>query len=80
VKSRGNLFGALVRLHGWHPDQANALIDDFAHELAEQIRAAAFADEGPGTKWNWWDAATIPASCADLIDPQAQHASKENQP
>ena len=46
--------------------------DRHAHQLAEQIRATASAEDGPATKWNWWDAATIPASCADLIDPEPQ--------
>ena len=67
MKSRENLFGALVRLHGWHPDQANALIDDFAHELAEQIRNADYpvhAEDGADY-------------AADVIDPHVQHASKE---
>lgn len=54
---------------GTTPEQ---LVDDFAHHLAEQIRATASADDGPATKWNWWDAATIPDSCADLIDPKAR--------
>ncbi|HEY9408460.1 MAG TPA: hypothetical protein VIP77_02670 [Jiangellaceae bacterium] len=49
-----------------------AVLDEHAHQLAEQIRTTAFADDGPATKWNWWDAATIPASCADLIDPEPQ--------
>ena len=40
MRGRDNLFGTLVSLHGWHPDQANELIDAFAHELAEQQRAA----------------------------------------
>ena len=39
MRGRDNLFGTLVHLHGWHPDQANKLIDDFAHDLAEQQRA-----------------------------------------
>lgn len=51
---------------------AEQYVDAFAHELAEKIRITALAEDGPATKWNWWDAATIPASCADLIDPEAQ--------
>lgn len=45
------------------------IVNAIAHELAQQIRTAAFAEDGPGRTWNWWDAATIPDSCADLIDP-----------
>ncbi|MGW4505734.1 hypothetical protein ACWENO_13950 [Streptomyces sp. NPDC004436] len=55
-------------------DRHNRIVAAVAHELAETIRATAFADTGPGTTWNWWDAATIPGSCADLIDPPAEPA------
>ena len=43
------------------------LIDDHAHELAERLRNVH--GSGEGDAWNWWDAADIPAACADLIDP-----------
>lgn len=62
-------------LAGNHYDAIQQFLDGYeaaiAHDLAEKIRAAAFTEDGPGTTWNWWDAATIPDSCADLIDPQA---------
>ncbi|TXJ75418.1 hypothetical protein E2C11_23180 [Streptomyces lavendulae] len=65
------LVGLLSVAHT--PEQADhaarSVLDQHAHELAEQIRNAA------GTKWDWWDAATIPDSCADLIDPKAQRAA-----
>ena len=47
--------------------EKNALIDAFAHELAERLRNVH--GSGEGDAWNWWDAADIPAACADLIDP-----------
>jgi len=56
MRSRDQLLGVLVQLHGWHPDQANELIDNFAHELAEEIRQM---DTDPGTRF-----------AADMIDPK----------
>lgn len=44
------------------------VLDEHAHELAEKIRKASY--DGTGNTWNWWDAATIPGECADLIDPE----------
>lgn len=49
-----------------------ALKNTYAHQLAEDIRTAASDEAGPAMKWNWWDPATIPASCADLIDPEVE--------
>ena len=40
MNARDQLLGVLVKLHGWHPNEANILIDDFAHALADQQRAA----------------------------------------
>lgn len=72
MRKRQQLLGVLVSLHGWHPDQANTLIDDFAHELAEKQRAHGNAEDGePGC---WHDGVT---TAADLIDPKAQRASTE---
>lgn len=45
-----------------------AALAKHAHELAERLRNVHGSGEGDG--WNWWDAADIPAACADLIDPQ----------
>lgn len=39
-----------------------------AHGCAERLRNIHGTDEG--SDWNWWDAATIPGNCADLIDPE----------
>lgn len=55
-----------------YAESASALLE-FAHALAEEIRGAVSNEDGRGMKWNWWDAATIPGSCADLIDPKAEH-------
>ena len=57
---------------GYCDARHDRIVAAVAHELAEKIRAAAFAEEGPATTWNWWDAATTPGSCADLIDPAAR--------
>lgn len=46
----------------------SALLDEHAHELAERLRN--IHGSGEGDAWNWWDAADIPAACADLIDPK----------
>lgn len=46
------------------------LVDGYAHALAERLRNVH--GSGEGDAWNWWDAAEIPAACADLIDPKAQ--------
>lgn len=65
-----------------HPRSARELLADYglsegvikgaldihAHELAERLRNVH--GSGEGDAWNWWDAADIPAACADLIDPQ----------
>lgn len=58
-----------------HPGSALDFEDalaDYAHELAERIRQAQYDENGPAMKWNWWDSATIPSSCADLIDPKVK--------
>ena len=58
-----------------HRAEAERLVDEalkeHAHELAERIRSVPDADSGIGNDWDWWDAATIPDMCADLIDPEA---------
>lgn len=71
-----NLWQALVS-RGIDAEEATELMHGYAHELAEQIRDAPFVKDGPARQWDWWDAATIPNSCADLIDPKAQRASTE---
>ncbi|MFF8482314.1 hypothetical protein [Streptomyces antibioticus] len=79
VNMHAILVGLLSVSHT--PEQADhaarEVLNQHAHELAKQIRSAVSAEDGPATKWNWWDAATIPGSCADLIDPKAQRASTE---
>ena len=52
---------------GATPEQ---LVDGYAHHLAERLRNVH--GSGEGDAWNWWDAADIPAACADLIDPKVQ--------
>jgi hypothetical protein len=65
---RDGLEPTLVRLVG---DVNTArLLREHAHELAERLRSVLAS--GEGAAWDWWDAATIPASCADLIDPEVQ--------
>lgn len=58
---------------GWSADQIEehfaAYRNAYAHELAERVRGV-LSEDGPGAKWDWWDAATIPARCANLIDPE----------
>lgn len=60
------LWHALLA-RGVSEDEATELMNGYAHELAERIRNVHATGEGDA--WNWWDAADIPASCADLIDP-----------
>jgi len=47
---------------------ADKILRMHAHEMAERLRTVHVT--GEGEQWNWWDAATIPDSCADLIDPK----------
>jgi hypothetical protein len=53
--------------HGLPEDVIDGVLAVHAHELAERLRNVHTTSDGD--EWNWWDAATIPASCADLIDP-----------
>ncbi|THA22754.1 hypothetical protein E6R18_32935 [Streptomyces sp. A1277] len=48
-------------------DHIDKLLQEHAHQLGERLRNLSSNDEG--ADWNWWDAAEIPGSCADLIDP-----------
>jgi hypothetical protein len=57
----------LLADHGLPEDVIKEVLDTHAHELAERIRNVH--GSGEGDSWNWWDAADIPAACADLIDP-----------
>jgi hypothetical protein len=41
------------------------------NEAAAEIERVAVADDGPALQWNWWDAATIPASIAALLRDMA---------
>lgn len=52
---------------GASEEEATVLMNGYAHELADRLRNVH--GSGDGESWDWWDAATIPASCADLIDP-----------
>ncbi|MEU5166812.1 hypothetical protein [Streptomyces mutomycini] len=75
MSAREELLEALLPLYRaqyapGEEESSNALIDAFAHELAEEIRRAQFGPEGQ--TWNWWDAATIPDECANLIDPEVE--------
>lgn len=73
---RDGLVPTLTRLVG----EANAARlltgyrDVVAHELADRLRNVH--GSGEGDAWNWWDAADIPAACADLIDPPAKGAAR----
>lgn len=73
MRSRNQLLGVLVNLHGWHPNEANTLIDDFAHELADSIRKHYGKPRIDGdcaeTYASGYNAGTHNA--ADLIDPQS---------
>jgi hypothetical protein len=68
MSARADLLREMTHNHLYMDDErANELIDAFAHELAERLRNVH--GSGEGDAWNWWDAADIPAACADLIDP-----------
>ncbi|MFD7868026.1 hypothetical protein [Streptomyces sp. NPDC059783] len=70
LPERDAILGYL-RQAGLSTPRANAHIDkllrEHAHQLAERLRN--LSSNGEGADWNWWDAAEIPGSCADLIDP-----------
>jgi len=70
VTARERILRRLAMTGGGYSNPADdaKLLDQYAHELAERIRNIHTTSEGE--QWNWWDAATIPASCADLIDPK----------
>ncbi|MEU0207364.1 hypothetical protein [Streptomyces canus] len=69
MSARERLTEALMNpgLVGLDSEEADELIANYAHELAERLRNVH--GSGEGDAWNWWDAADIPAACADLIDP-----------
>ncbi|WP_435279159.1 hypothetical protein [Streptomyces sp. 1222.5] len=71
MNARDRLIETLMNpgITGHREEEATEFVDAFAHELAERIRNVHSSGEGDG--WNWWDAAEIPANCADLIDPRA---------
>lgn len=75
MNARDELISALEE-HAccFSPEDAAQMVDAFAHELADRLRNVHATDEGAA--WNWWDAAEIPAACADLIDPHKQHAKE----
>lgn len=68
MSARDDLIAGLVE-HAccFSEEDAKRMVDAFAHELAERLRNVH--GSGEGDAWNWWDAADIPAACADLIDP-----------
>jgi hypothetical protein len=72
MNARDQLLGVLTRLHGWHPDQANTLIDDYAHELAEQIREDTTVMGEAGDQYA--------LLYADLIDPEVQRTNTSKEP
>lgn len=43
-------------------------------EAAALLRAAP--SDGIGNNWNWWDAATIPDSCADALEDEADRLTE----
>lgn len=51
--------------------EALRLVDRYRAEVinaaADLVERVAFAEDGPATQWNWWDAATIPGSIAALL-------------
>lgn len=53
---------------GSHRAEAERLVDDVLHEAADALRGVPGSDVG--NDWDWWDAATIPGKCADVIDPR----------
>jgi hypothetical protein len=74
MSARDELLREMTHNHLYMTDdRANELVDallaEHARKLAERLRNVH--GSGEGDAWNWWDAADIPAACADLIDPQA---------
>ncbi|MEU8101681.1 hypothetical protein [Streptomyces rubiginosohelvolus] len=71
---------AYLQQAGLSTPRANAHIDrllqEHAHKLGDRLRNVH--GSGEGAAWNWWDAAEIPGSCADLIDPPTATAPKES--
>lgn len=63
AESRVDLLAAAM--YGFSRAEAEKLIDDFTHALAEKIRACSVGDAEP------WIAPTA-AAAADLIDPKEQ--------
>ncbi len=74
MSARADLFHRLVVGAGLSPHWATRQIDAFAHELAEQQRAWADAeDKKPGGHDDSYDNGVISGArqAADLIDPSA---------
>ncbi|MFL4491593.1 hypothetical protein ACJ6WD_10070 [Streptomyces sp. VTCC 41912] len=65
--SRARLIAYLCQA-GLSTARANAVLDDYAHGLAEQIRAA-WTNHDPGKPGNV--TMLSPLNAADLIDPKA---------
>lgn len=66
----------LLSLHAIDPVQAEELLARFWVDVRREVLVQAsdrlyniFAT-GEGNAWNWHDAATIPESCGQLIDPR----------
>jgi len=45
--------------------EANALVSAYVEALADRLKLAVGNDDS--NNWDWWDAATIPTSCAELL-------------
>ena len=75
MSARAELLREMTHNHLYMDDErANALIDAFAHELAEQQRAAL--EYGPGADWDY----KTGRSLADLIDPSAGPVRPDEEP
>lgn len=68
MKARDQLRNVLLH-HGWHPEQVDVMLDNFAHELAEEIRGDRDDMNIPGSPATP-DAIDAMSYAASVIDPQ----------
>lgn len=72
MTAREELRREMTHNHLYMTDErADELIDEFAHELAEEQRAAL--ERGPGADWDYETGRRL----SDLIDPRVGPASSE---